>query len=130
MIGAALTSLRGSGTLAQCNLMAHARIDLSGQNLEGLRMDEADLSGADLSSTVWVESRLREVSWVGARSRVRICAAPTWGNRPLPRPDNYVGPPSPPLRPGCSWAGWGSWWPSKSLQTLRAPPENSRKSTS
>src|SRR5699024_6201436 len=69
MTGAALTSLRGIGyTIAQCNLMlAQCKgIDLSGQNLEGLRMDEADLSGADLSNTVWVESRLREVSWVGA----------------------------------------------------------------
>jgi uncharacterized protein YjbI with pentapeptide repeats len=34
-------------------------ISLRGQELDGLRMDDAVLSGADLRDTVWTDSRLR-----------------------------------------------------------------------
>jgi uncharacterized protein YjbI with pentapeptide repeats len=70
MTGAGLTSLRGIGyTFAHCNLMlARCKgLVLRGQTLEGLRMDEADLSGADLRETVWAQSRLRGANLVGAR---------------------------------------------------------------
>jgi len=117
MTGAALTSLRGIGyTIAQCK-----GIDLSGQNLEGLRTDEVDLSGADLNNTVWVESRLREVSWAGASFAGADLRGADLGEPTLAQAGHLRGATITPAQAGILLGGWGSWWPRKSLQTLRAP---------